>query len=528
MSSLLDVAFASWSKHITERGFDSTFLSLLRAAGFYDIHFTHGAFEFGKDAIAKRGDPSGLALANQFAFQLKAGDIGGTEWGQIVGQLHELTSAYLTHPNFDKSLPRQFVLVTTGEMKGKAVLAARAFEEEVRARGLGTFVTWELPNLIELLSGRGLMPLSPSTGLEGAVGRIAGTNTSDHDLESLLAPLVPRSRVTKAEAHRALLDNALCANALLERGRVFQAMTAVLNSVRIAAVQSYADEVVGQLLLRDALDLVVKTGNVSLADLLQSPSDPRKWLDWIGGFSRIVTYPMCCFRTAEFLGLRALHQRHCGDDAGFAGSVQLIQQMFDSQPGLLHPISDRHAASLAPPILAMGLAGDATRTERWLIETTKWVCDRYEKSEAGLAGIPATAEDEVRTLLGYAVESVQLTPRRESLLGVALLDLAYVVCPTRYPDVLNDVLAVGIIPAALHGGDSVPGCFVGGGDTRGLLNIKYPDAIGPGPLPHTMLQPTQRVPERLGGVAAQLALACLCRDRLFTDCYARALRRAPA
>lgn len=37
MSSLLDVAFANWSKHITERGFDATFLSLLRAAVATDV-----------------------------------------------------------------------------------------------------------------------------------------------------------------------------------------------------------------------------------------------------------------------------------------------------------------------------------------------------------------------------------------------------------------------------------------------------------------------------------------------------------
>jgi hypothetical protein len=529
VSSLLDVAFASWSRRVSERGFDATFLSLLRAAGFYDIHFTHGAFEFGKDVIAKfprtPSDPDG---PSQYAFQLKAGDIGSAEWTAIVGQLHELTSAYLTHPNFDKSLPRRFVLATTGELKGKAPLAARAFQEEVRDRGLGTFVTWEMPNLIELLSGRGLMPLSPSTGLESAIGRIAGTDTRDDELESLLSPLVPRTRVSGAEAHRALLDNALCANALLERGRVFQAMTAVLNIVRIAAVQAYTNDQAGKLVLRDAMDLLVATGNVALADLFLSPSDSRKWMDWIGGYSRIVTYPVCCLRSVEFLGLRALHQRHCGDNGGFKCTVELLQQVFDGQPGVLHPISDRYAASLAPPILALAIAGDVARTERWLVATANWVCDRYEKSEAGLAPAHATADEEVRMLLGHALEVVQVTARRESLLAVAIADLAHSACPGRYADVVNEFLAVRIVPTALHGGDSVPGCFVGGGDTRWLLNIKYPDAVAPGGLPHALLQRDHRVPERLGGVAAQLGIACLCRDRLFTDCYARALAAASA
>jgi hypothetical protein len=107
---------------------------------------------------------------------------------------------------------------------------------------------------------------------------------------------------------------------------------------------------------------------------------------------------------------------------------------------------------------------------------------------------------------------------------VALLDLAAVVMPARYPDLLNDLLAVRIVPSALHGGDSVAGCFVGGGDTRTLLNIRYPEQVGPGPVPHALMQAEARVPERAGGLAAQLAIACLCRDRLFTDCYPRAVR----
>lgn len=492
------------------------------AAGFYDIHFTHGAFEFGKDFIAKRPAAAGQA-PSQYAFQLKAGDIGAGEWGEILGQLYELTNAYLAHPNFDRTLPRVFVLVTTGELKGKATLAARAFDEEVRARGVGNFVTWELPNLIEMLSGRGVMPLAPSPGLDVAIGKIGGTETTDHELESLLSPLVPRAQATKADAHRALLDNALCANALLERGRVFQAITALYNSVRIGAAQAYMDEPLGRTLLVDGLNLLLKTGDIALAELFRAPGDPRKWLEWIGGYSRIVTYSVCCLRVAEFLGLRALHQRHSRDERGFAESVSLLQQVFDGQPGIVHPISDRFAASLAPPILALSIAGDQQRAERWLIETTKWVCDRYEASDSGLAGVPSSPDEEVRALLGHALEWVEVRPRRESLLAVALLDLAAVVTPARYPDVLNDLLAVRIVPSALHGGDSVAGCFVGGGDTRTLLNIKYPEQVGPGPLPHALLRPEARIPERAGGIAAQLAIACLCRDRLFTDSYRRAL-----
>lgn len=364
MSSLLDAAFASWTRHLPERGFDSTFLSLLRAGRFYDIHFTHGTFEFGKDVIAKLPGRKAKSRPTQYAFQLKAGDIGAGEWADIVGQLHELTNAYLAHPNFDKALPRNLVLVTTGELKGKAPLAARAFAEQVQTRGFGTFTTWELPNLLDMLSGRGLIPLEPSVGLESAVGSISGRDTADGELEALLAPLVPRSVVEQPGAHRALLDNAICANELLERGRIFQALTAVYNSIRIGAVQSYLDAGPGTLLLRNALDLLGRCGDTVLEDLLRSPTDPNIWLRWLGGFSRIVAYPVSCLRIAEFLGLRALDEKHRGAETSFRATASLLATVFDSQPGVMRPISDRFAASLAPPVLALAAAGDSDRAER--------------------------------------------------------------------------------------------------------------------------------------------------------------------
>jgi hypothetical protein len=73
---MLAAAFENWIRTLRERDFDDTFLELLRAAGFYDLHFTHGQYEFGKDVIAKlRGAPP-----VQYAFQSKAGDIGGSDW----------------------------------------------------------------------------------------------------------------------------------------------------------------------------------------------------------------------------------------------------------------------------------------------------------------------------------------------------------------------------------------------------------------------------------------------------------------
>ena len=83
---------------VEEREFDAPLMELLRARGFYDIHFVHGPFEFGKDVIAKL-DTNGQS--EQWAFQSKAGDIALGEWNRLRGQLESLRTNPIAHPSFD-------------------------------------------------------------------------------------------------------------------------------------------------------------------------------------------------------------------------------------------------------------------------------------------------------------------------------------------------------------------------------------------------------------------------------------------
>ena len=103
---------------IKERDFDFPLSSLLQGMGFYDIHFTHGAAEFGKDFIAKRVEND---VEYQYAIQSKKGDIGQSLWrNEIRGQLEEAILSDYSHPQFNTSLPRKAILVTTGRLSGNA------------------------------------------------------------------------------------------------------------------------------------------------------------------------------------------------------------------------------------------------------------------------------------------------------------------------------------------------------------------------------------------------------------------------
>jgi len=137
---MLAAAIGNYIDSLTEREFDTPFMALLRLHGFTDIHFLHGAFEFGKDFIAKRKEDG---IEYQYAFQTKAGDLGLSEWKECRGQIDMLRVNSLAHPNFDKAIPRKARFVTTGRLVGGAPLDAQEYREHLARLNESEFVAWD-------------------------------------------------------------------------------------------------------------------------------------------------------------------------------------------------------------------------------------------------------------------------------------------------------------------------------------------------------------------------------------------------
>lgn len=514
---MLAAAFASWIERIPERAFDAPFLDLLRAQGFYDIHFTHGAYEFGKDFIAKRDEPTPV----QYAFQGKAGDIGGSAWAEIFPQLMELAADGPAHANFDAGLPRKSVLVTTGRLTGKATIGPAQLQTYLLKANLGSFDVWDIDVLKELLTGSARFAVSPAPALMPALGYIEAGIPTERLLERHLATLIPPADAPLNHVRRAFVDNSLVVARLVDKQLPFLALHAALNGVRIAAARAHTNITEASALLRDALDSYIELGTSLLAPLLDAPAEPDAWFTWVGGHSRILTYPVACAKVLEFLGLAMVDHEHRGKVDKARALAEIAAQIAVRQPGAAHPISDRFAVSYPPVLAALVRLGHGAEAAHLVRETTKWVCDRYEASPFGLAGPYADPPEEVRTLLGAPFEFVTLRERKESLLAVALADASYALKLADYANVANDLLAVGIVPTALHPEDKSDAYIVGGAATRGLVNIRYPESLSITPLPHHALQAVPRVPEQAGGPAVPLALACVTRDRLFTDVLER-------
>jgi len=142
---------------ISEVQFFLPFSSLLILKGYYDVHIIHGSSEFGKDIIAKKDEKDGPV---QCVFQLKAGDVNLAKFREeIKPQLLEAAVNNLSHPNFDPSLTKKVLFVTTGIIKPPATLAFQEFNNFIQTKyKLDPILSTEKLSLVEDFVKHGLEP----------------------------------------------------------------------------------------------------------------------------------------------------------------------------------------------------------------------------------------------------------------------------------------------------------------------------------------------------------------------------------
>jgi hypothetical protein len=218
--------------------------------------------------------------------------------------------------------------------------------------------------------------------------------------------------------------------------------------------------------------LVDVYATVVLDDVRPAAIDARLMFDLgeelLGG----IAYPVRCLLAVESLGLLGLLRLDEGEEAAAAEVGGILAALVDSQPGAAHPISDRWACSLIPPaVLLRRLRSDSLVP--WLERVVVWICDHHERSP-GLASVYADPDDEIRHLIGSALEHVDVRPRKTSYLATVLLDLASVLeLPDLFRDALNDFLAVDLAFPVVEPLDE-PGQFLF--DGSGLVweaNVSY-------------------------------------------------------
>jgi hypothetical protein len=470
---LLDDVLGNYLDTLTEREFDAPFLGMLRARGYYDIHFLHGAFEFGKDFIAKVEDEGGTY---QVSFQTKGGNIGINDWREARGQIDEMRTNNLAHPNFDTNLPRRTVFVTTGRLTGAAPVSAQEYGRHLEQLGEGGFEVWDRESIIADLAN------DPALGLAGtldeelirilaavASGSITHASLEEWsrswahgDRETLLRGALSVAIVAARCRQANRLDLASLAALLLVRASVARAIdepsedAEVLSAVGGRLFERYGEELFERCCDRaDDSDLYLGNGELAI---------------W-------VTYPARVMRLAEVLALHALRRR-MSDPAGASSLEECVLRIVSSQPGAAHPLSDVWGASLVPIGLVVGLR-DQQLFERWITEVVRWIANHYEDGQ-GLAGLGASPREEVDYLAGAALEHVAVEPRRTSVIATAVLDLVSVFeRGDLYEMAINEFLAVEVLPDVVEVGDDLDQTMREGDTVTRQVNWAHDESWAP-------------------------------------------------
>jgi hypothetical protein len=522
----------SYLDTLEEREFDAPFLAILRALGFYDLHFLHGAFEFGKDFIAKAIDGG---VPCQFVFQTKAGDVDLAGWRTARGQIDDLRTNALAHPSFDRNLARRAVFVTTGRLTGAAPLSAQEYKEHLEKLGEITVTVWDREGLIEIMQS------DPSIGLAGVaegeflklLGKIDVNEVLDADLERYSRRWYGGSGVQGL--WRSAVEASALANRLRRHRRLDLACFVPLCLIRGAWACSHGAKPpdrtslavadAGRRLFRHyALDIWLACGEDTLdAKSLMLAHEPLQ---------SHVTYPVRCARLCEVLGLLGLLELQYG--TGLAhGIAGFLSRFLKSNPGATHPISDRWAVSLIPPILLLSKSGDGGVCREALKGVTKWIGDRYDRGGLGLAKPNATPDEEVRYLLGSPFEHVSLTRRAGSYLATVVLDLASVLGMSDIFEIArNEFLAVDAEPSVVEAGDTPSQYLQHGPDLTLEPYMVYEQIWAPvdgwKTAPHHKREPEDYYLGRIGRLWDHLAVRAVLRDRHFSVSSRSLIQNSPS
>lgn len=478
MNILLRSVLENYVDTLTEREFDVPLLCLLLYSGFYDIHYLHGMFEFGKDFIAKKNENG---IATQYVFQSKAGNIDLNGWRDLQAQINEMRINYLAHPNYDKSLPLAAIAVVTGRLIGGAALSAQQYNEYCISRSEVGFTVWDKDILIEMiLETDPVICKQPKNGefLE-IIGILSKGNGTFNELEKYSRNWMKVDTVglINKDCLGILLESSLLCHELLKRNRVTLACYTTLMALRAIMfaihntdkMPDWAD----QILHLTKINFMKLANRLKDSMVLFMPSP--KLYEHMKGFSGFITYPILCQQTIEILGLLALLQYKTGELSDASDTTDLVETIIKCNPGCSHLISDKFAISLIPPVLSLWIFKRTDTCKTFLYDVGKWLCDRYEDSEFGLASPESDEQEEIERLFGYAYDFISLNRRKESYIATILLDLSIITNMSElYDALINDILAIRIFPCLVVMKNDIHQ-YLKDGEALFNPNITYPE-----------------------------------------------------
>jgi hypothetical protein len=438
-----------------EREFDFPLMSLLAAMGFYDIQFTHGSREIGKDFIAKRVEEG---IEYQFSFQSKKGDINQSKCGdEVLPQLLLASVSGLSHPQFDKTLPRKVFLVSTGQLTGNAPLILQDFNDTLRNDYSREPVTFWGPNqLASLFEEYGLTGIHrvSAAGTRGLAefyiiySKSLEGKLSDTDVENFSTLWLDPSLDYRKRILRASIEAEIFAANLRSTSRLYEATIIYLALARAVMDAMYDED---DEYLTDVYNQIVTDNILPLCREFHSEvktqwEDNKKYL-LAPIFVQARNVPMLHYLVwcSRILSISSLNFFLTTDHEEQDSLISFIRELIEVEPGCAHPASDRYATPIVWTALALIKANDTSAAIELIKRVVIWLCDRTEQG-VGLASYDADEYEETAMLVGFAYASIKAKKNISSFLATVLADLAaFTNDKDLYAVVVNDLAACEIV-----------------------------------------------------------------------------------
>jgi len=439
-------AVAAYVEGLTEREFDAPLLALLRRLGFQHVHVVHGAYEFGRDFVARRHEDG---VEYQYCLQSKAGDLASAGWRDVRQQVDAMRSGSVVHPDFDPSLRRRLVVVTNGRLKGGAGVEFQDYNRYHQDREEVPTELWDIDWLVpqfEAVLVEGVPAKDRARTLEmlGRLGQGAGSRLDLREyarawFQPVLGP---------AQRWGNVLTGAMLAKEAAAHGREDLAAQVAFLLLRAAwenppeadrpdrtelavarrLFSAHAAEFWEAVKTEDPLDLTTRSKT---------------------GLDAFVTHPVRAARLCEqlcLLGVLAHTERKTALAEEIAAYVEAFLGV---SPGAAHPVSDEWAFSLLVTVVLLALTDHRDTARSALRTAAVWLLDRVEHGSGIVrAGEPASAA--VRQLLGPAYPHFKLGHEPAAYAFTVVLDLAHL-CGFEdlYSDLLSDLDAVGAMASII-------------------------------------------------------------------------------
>jgi hypothetical protein len=512
-----------------ERDFDFPLISLLSAMGYYDIHFTHGDREIGKDFIAKKIEDG---IEYQYAFQSKKGDLNQAKYTkEVMPQLYLASLSGSPHPQFDKNLPRRVVLVLTGRPVGNAGYLLHDLNDTLQNQHQKEkVILWGKDQLIPLFEEHGLSSIHQLTaqGLSGfaqfylTYSKALEGKLSDREIEEFSRLWLDPELDYRKRVLRAAIETNLIGVKLVGNGLLYEAITIYLALARVVMDAMYETE---DQFLVEVYRQIVSENLIPLCNDLRAEVN-IKWkeaesrlLILVGEASRsmpMLHYIVWCARILE---INSLYFFLTDDEKEREDVSRFMLEFIEKEPGCGHVPSERYTVAIVWTVLALLASQERTEAVEFIKRNLIWICDRMEQG-FGIPQYDADEYEETATLLGYAFSFIKVQRDHSSFVATALCDLAaFMEDKELYATVVNDVEACEMAYTFWQFPDTKAMFTIYSKESRTYPNIPHKPTLTDWKdfdyAEHIKHEPdTFRITEKTG-LTGLIALSVLLKDRYF-------------